>query len=57
MGPTQDVDDKKTPMQENMEELGKKLSIMSFAVIFVIMAIGLFQGRSLAKMFAIAVSL
>jgi Ca2+-transporting ATPase len=56
-GSTQDVEERKTPLQINMEELGQKLSIMSFAVIGVIMLIGIAQGRPLVKVFAIAVSL
>ena len=51
------MEERRTPLQQNMEKLGQQLSIMSFAVIGVIMAIGLLQGRPLVKMFAIAVSL
>eukprot|EP00045_Choanoeca_perplexa_P012310 m.133816 g.133816 ORF g.133816 m.133816 type:complete len:904 (+) comp15959_c0_seq1:119-2830(+) len=52
-----DVEERRTPLQQSMEKLGQQLSIMSFAVIGVIMMIGLLQGRPLVKMFAIAVSL
>ncbi|KAJ7478603.1 Ca-transporting ATPase [Mycena galericulata] len=53
----QDVEDKRTPLQLSMDELAKKLSIMSFAIIGVICLIGVLQHRSWLDMFTIGVSL
>ncbi|CAD6184355.1 unnamed protein product [Caenorhabditis auriculariae] len=47
----------KTPLQRNMDELGKQLSFYSFGVIGVIFVIGLVQGRNALDMFTIGVSL
>lgn len=48
-----DIEQRKSPLQVKMDELGKKLSIVSFAIIACIMAIGIFQGKSLRSMFNI----
>ncbi|KAI8906723.1 hypothetical protein EDD86DRAFT_209611 [Gorgonomyces haynaldii] len=52
-----EVETPKTPLQNNMDELGQKLSIGSFGVIFVIGFIGLLQGHKLLDVFTVAVSL
>ena len=44
-------------MQRRMDELGQKLSYFSFAIIGVIMVIGLIQQRNMMQMFTIGVSL
>jgi Ca2+-transporting ATPase len=49
----QDVEEKRTPLQLNMDELAKKLSIMSFGVIGMICLIGVLQKRSWLEMFTI----
>ncbi|KAF9047497.1 Ca-transporting ATPase [Panaeolus papilionaceus] len=53
----QDVEEKRTPLQLNMDELAKKLSMLSFGVIGVICLIGVLQQRSWLEMFTIGVSL
>ncbi|KAJ7647897.1 Ca-transporting ATPase [Roridomyces roridus] len=53
----QDVEDKRTPLQLSMDELAKKLSIISFGIIGVICLIGVLQHRSWLDMFTIGVSL
>ena len=53
----QEIESPRTPLQMSMDRLGKELSYMSFAVIFVIAVVGLIQGRKLLEMFTIAVSL
>ncbi|KAI8069445.1 PMR1-type calcium-transporting P-type ATPase [Gongronella butleri] len=53
----QEVEVRKTPLQLSMNELGKQLSIFSFAVIGLIVLIGLLQRRSWLEMFTIGVSL
>uniref|UniRef100_A0A4W3IPC2 Calcium-transporting ATPase n=1 Tax=Callorhinchus milii TaxID=7868 RepID=A0A4W3IPC2_CALMI len=47
----------KTPLQKSMDRLGKQLSIFSFAIIGLMMAIGWLQGKKLLGMFTIGVSL
>lgn len=51
------IDKPKTPLQLSMDQLGKHLSLMSFAVIGVICLFGIFEGRSWLDMFTISVSL
>ncbi|KAG2225442.1 hypothetical protein INT45_010078 [Circinella minor] len=53
----QQVENRKTPLQVNMNELGKQLSFLSFGIIVVIVLIGLIQGRNWLEMFTIGVSL
>lgn len=53
----QDVEEKRTPLQLSMDELAKKLSILSFGVIGVICLIGILQHRHWLEMFTIGVSL
>jgi Ca2+-transporting ATPase len=49
----QDVEDKRTPLQIAMDELARNLSIISFAIIGVIILIGVVQKRSWLEMFTI----
>ncbi|KAJ7072897.1 Ca-transporting ATPase [Mycena amicta] len=53
----QDVEEKRTPLQLSMDELAKKLSILSFGIIGVICLIGVISHRSWLDMFTIGVSL
>ncbi|KAG2142271.1 uncharacterized protein EDB93DRAFT_611333 [Suillus bovinus] len=53
----QDVEEKRTPLQLSMDELAKKLSVMSFGIIGVICLIGMWQQRPWLDMFTIGVSL
>ncbi|KAK7472290.1 High affinity Ca2+/Mn2+ P-type ATPase-like protein [Stygiomarasmius scandens] len=53
----QEIEEKRTPLQLNMDELAKKLSILSFGIIGVICLIGVLQQRSWLDMFTIGVSL
>ncbi|OSX61640.1 hypothetical protein POSPLADRAFT_1046930 [Postia placenta MAD-698-R-SB12] len=53
----QDVEEKRTPLQLSMDELAKKLSAISFAIIGVICVIGVCQHRAWLDMFTIGVSL
>ncbi|GAC96061.1 hypothetical protein PHSY_003640 [Pseudozyma hubeiensis SY62] len=52
-----EVVEKRTPLQLSMDELAKKLSIISFAVIAVICLMGVWQRRPWLEMFTIGVSL
>lgn len=47
------VEERRTPLQLNMDELAKKLSFASFGVIGVICLIGVLQSRSWLEMFTI----
>jgi magnesium-transporting ATPase (P-type) len=49
----QDVEEKRTPLQLNMDELAKKLSFLSFGVIGMICLIGILQKRPWLEMFTI----
>ncbi|KAH8927154.1 calcium-transporting P, partial [Atractiella rhizophila] len=53
----QDVEEKKTPLQISMDDLAKRLSLISFGVIGVICLIGIWQKRHWLEMFTIGVSL
>ena len=53
----QGIESPRTPLQLSMDKLGQELSYMSFAVIALIMVVGLWQGRKLLEMFTIGVSL
>ncbi|KAG2016017.1 calcium-transporting ATPase [Coprinopsis cinerea AmutBmut pab1-1] len=53
----QDVEEKRTPLQLNMDELAKKLSMVSFGIIGVICLLGVLQQRPWLEMFTIGVSL
>lgn len=53
----QEIEAPRTPLQLSMDRLGQELSYMSFAVIGLIMVVGLWQGRHLLEMFTIGVSL
>ncbi|MCJ1300422.1 High affinity Ca2+/Mn2+ P-type ATPase-like protein [Hypocenomyce scalaris] len=53
----QGIESPRTPLQLTMDRLGQELSYMSFAVIGLIVVIGLWQGRQLLEMFTIGVSL
>ena len=52
-----EIGDKRTPLQTKMDELGKTLSILSFAIIGCIGAVGMLQGKTFLSMFNIGVSL
>lgn len=53
----QEIESPRTPLQLSMDRLGQELSYVSFAVIGLILIIGLIQGRKLLEMFTIGVSL
>ncbi|TBU36909.1 P-type ATPase [Dichomitus squalens] len=53
----QDVEEKRTPLQLSMDELAKKLSMISFGIIGVICIFGVIQHKSWLDMFTIGVSL
>ena len=53
----QGIESPRTPLQLSMDLLGKQLSYMSFAVIGLIMLVGLLQGKKLLDLFQIGVSL
>ncbi|PVU93132.1 hypothetical protein BB561_003440 [Smittium simulii] len=52
-----EIEEPRTPLQQNMDKLGAQLSITSFIVIGAIMLIGLIQRKGWMNMFTIGVSL
>lgn len=52
-----DVENRRSPLQNKMDELGQKLSIFSIGIIVCIGLIGMFQGKEFLQMFNIGVSL
>jgi len=46
-----EVESRKTPLQEKMDELGKQLSAFSIGIILVIILIGIIQGKNWLEMF------
>ena len=52
-----EIESPRTPLQLSMDRLGQELSYMSFVVIFIIVLIGVWQGRKILEMFTIGVSL
>ncbi|MEG1254792.1 cation-translocating P-type ATPase [Clostridium sp.] len=46
-----------TPLQKKLEQLGKVLGIAAIVICAVMFAVGLFQGREIADMFMISISL
>ena len=51
------IENKRTPLQEKMDDLGKQLSFFSLILIGLIGLIGIIQGKSFFTMFNIGVSL
>lgn len=49
----QEIEDRKTPLQENMDNLAQQLSFASFVIIGIICLIGVYQKRSWLEMFTI----
>lgn len=52
-----EIDNRRTPLQTKMDELGNKLSVFSFGIIACIGVIGWIGGKSFLAMFNIGVSL
>ena len=52
-----DIDNRRSPLQSSMDELGKQLSIFSMGIIVLIGLVGMMQGKSFMSMFNIGVSL
>jgi Ca2+-transporting ATPase len=53
----QDVDTVRTPLQGNLDRLGKSLARAAFAVVFVIVILGLFRGQPFVEMLIFGVAL
>ncbi len=53
----QDTEQRRTPLQTKMDELGKQLTWVSFIIIGIIVVLGLMHGTPLLEIFTIAVSL
>ncbi len=53
----QTFDEDPTPLQKNLNKLGKYLGIACIIVCILVFALGIFQGRDLLEMFMVAISL
>jgi P-type Ca2+ transporter type 2C len=53
----EEVDTVKTPLQKNLDRIGKSLARAAFAVVFVIVALGLFRGQPFVEMLIFGVAL
>jgi len=53
----EESEEKRTPLQERMEQLGKWLAIGALSICFIILAIGILEGKDPKLMFLTAVSL
>jgi Ca2+-transporting ATPase len=53
----ENVDTSKTPLQVNLDRVGKTLARVSFVVVFVIVALGLFRGQPFVEMLIFGVAL
>merc|ERR1712137_784887 len=53
----QSIDLGKTPLQQKMADIGKKLSILAFSIVAVIFIVGVFQQKGMLEMFTVGVSL
>jgi Ca2+-transporting ATPase len=53
----QDVDTARTPLQGNLDRIGKSLARAAFVVVFVIVALGLFRGQPFVEMLIFGVAL
>ena len=53
----EEVDTAKTPLQKNLDRIGKALARAAFAVVFVIVALGLFRGQPFVEMLIFGVAL
>ena len=53
----QDVETVKTPLQLNLDRIGKTLARAAFAVVFVIVVLGLFRGQPFIEMLIFGVAL
>jgi Ca2+-transporting ATPase len=53
----QEVETVKTPLQRNLDRIGKSLARAAFAVVFVIVVLGLFRGQPFIEMLIFGVAL
>ena len=53
----EEVDTARTPLQKNLDRIGKALARAAFAVVFVIVAVGLFRGQPFVEMLIFGVAL
>lgn len=52
-----DITSEKTTLHKSIEEIGKKVSLVSILVVLLLFIIGFFQGREIGELFVLAVSL
>jgi len=52
-----EIEEEKTPLQKELEKLGKQLTYVILAIIFLVFIVGVIQGRNAFEMFFTSVSL
>lgn len=53
----QSVENRKTPLQENLDKVGNMLARAAFVVVFIIVILGLFRGQPFIEMFIFGIAL
>eukprot|EP01103_Thecamoeba_quadrilineata_P019804 TRINITY_DN8198_c0_g1_i1.p1 TRINITY_DN8198_c0_g1~~TRINITY_DN8198_c0_g1_i1.p1 ORF type:complete len:930 (-),score=170.22 TRINITY_DN8198_c0_g1_i1:11-2800(-) len=53
----QQMEERRTPLQDKMDQIGKQISIVAFIIVGVIFLLGVLQKKPIFRMFTIAVSL
>ena len=53
----QSVGSEQTPLQRRLDQLGKTLAIAAFAIVAVVIALGLLRGEDLRTMFLTGISM
>ncbi|RMF91081.1 MAG: calcium-transporting P-type ATPase, PMR1-type [Methanobacteriota archaeon] len=53
----QKVEERRTPLQQKLDQLGKQLSVFGIAIVTVIFVLGAIQGMDFLELFMVAVSL
>lgn len=56
-GMLQSVESRKTPLQENLDKVGRTLARAAFAVVFVIVMLGLWRGQPFTEMLIFGIAL
>lgn len=56
-GMLQDVEKEKTPLEKNLDRLGKALTKAAFVIVFIVVMIGIFRGQPVLEMFIFGIAL
>ncbi len=56
-GALQEVEERRTPLQENLDEMGKRLAVVALGVVSLIVFLGLLRGEDILEMFIWGIAL